>query len=126
MSPRSFRRAHARRIARTQRQVLLRRRRELAAGIIGAALLAPGAAQAEILTVMNSNDAGAGSLRDALATANTNGAADEIKFDSSVTGPIALTSGELTISENNDLTITGPGRDALTISGGDASRIFDI
>src|SRR5689334_25058982 len=111
MSPRSIRRAHARRIARAQRQALLRRRRELAAGVVGAALLAPAAAQAAPLTVMNANDSGAGSLRAALTTANSNGEADVITFDPAVTGTITLTTGELPITENNDLTITGPGRD---------------
>ena len=134
MSPRSFRRAHARRIARAQRQTLLQRRRELTAGVIGAALLAPGAAHAANLTVLNTNDSGAGSLRAALTTANSNGEADAITFDPSVAGTIRLSGTALPISENNDLTITGPGRNVVTIDGDantngfDASdsRIFDI
>ena len=134
MSPRSFRRAHARRAARDQRRALLRRRRELAAGVIGAALLAPAAAQAAPITVTTTADNGLGSLRDAINTANTNAGADEIVFDPSVTGLIRLTTGQLTISANEDLTITGPGRDVLSISGdandngadGSDSRIFNI
>jgi CSLREA domain-containing protein len=132
MSPRSIRRAHARRIARDQRRAILRRRRELAAGVISAALLAPAAAQAAPFVVTQSTDAAADAcdsnctLRDAITAANGNGQADTITFAPGVTGPIVLTQGELPINENQSLTITGPGRDALTISGNDASRIFNI
>src|SRR5258708_22549694 len=125
MSPRSIRRAHARRIAREQRQSLLRRRRTLAAGVVGAALLAPAAAQAAPLEVTTLDDSGTGSLRDALTTANGNAEADVITFQPGLTGTITLLS-QLPISESQDLTITGPGRDVVTISGNDGSRIFTI
>src|SRR5262249_37801855 len=46
-----------------------------------------------------------------------------VNFDPSVTA-ITLTSGELPITQN--LTINGPGAKALTISGNNASRIFNI
>jgi Ca2+-binding RTX toxin-like protein len=51
-------------------------------------------------TVMNSNDSGAGSLREALANAEANGlGADTIVFDPSVSGQvIQLTSGQLSVS----------------------------
>ena len=74
--------------------------------------------------VANSNDSGAGSLRNAIATAT---AGDTIEFDMSaghVTSPITLTSGELDISQN--LKIVGPGSSELTISGNSASTIFSI
>lgn len=76
---------------------------------------------AETLTVTNTDDSGAGSLRQAIADAS---AGDTIRFTIGITEPavITLTSGELVI--NKKLTITGPGADMLTISGNDSSRIF--
>ena len=74
--------------------------------------------------VGNSNDSGAGSLRDAIANANPG---DTIEFDMSpghVTSPITLTTGELTITQN--LKIVGPGASDLTISGNSASTVFSI
>jgi outer membrane protein OmpA-like peptidoglycan-associated protein len=134
MSPRSIRRAHARRAARDERRAALRRRRSLAAGVVGAALLAPAGAQAATFTVTNTSDSGAGSLRAAITSANGGAGPDEIVFGPAVTGLIRLTTGQLTISANEDLTITGPGRDVLSISGdandngadGSDSRIFNI
>ena len=73
-------------------------------------------------TVSNTNDAGQGSLRQAVLDANANAGADTITFDPSVTGTITLTSGEISITDS--LTITGPGAANLTVSGNDASRIF--
>ncbi len=72
------------------------------------------------LTVLNNSDSGLGSLRAAIAAA-TPGAT--IVFAPNVHN-ITLTSGELTI--NKSLDIEGPGADKLTISGNDASRVFDI
>ena len=61
--------------------------------------------------VTSSADSGAGSLRDAIASAVSG---ETIKFASSVHA-ITLTSGELAISTNLD--IEGPGANKLTISG---------
>jgi predicted outer membrane repeat protein len=72
--------------------------------------------------VTNLLDAGAGSLRQAVLNAEQSSGADQINF--SVTGTITLTSGQLNVSEA--LTINGPGRDTLTISGNINSRIFDV
>ncbi len=72
-------------------------------------------------TVTNLNDAGAGSLRDALATTPAGGTVD---FQPGLAGTITLTSGELAISQ--DLTLTGPGAGMITVSGNHASRVFDI
>ncbi len=73
-----------------------------------------------VFTVSNLNDSGPGSLRDAVAQANTFFSPDEIKF--SVTGTIALTSGQIQVSDT--LTISGPGQDALTIDAQQNSRLF--
>lgn len=69
--------------------------------------------------VSNTNDTGAGSLRAALAAATPG---EVITF--SVTGTITLTSGHLTINQNQ--TVTGPGSGSLTISGGGTSRVFNV
>jgi len=76
-------------------------------------------AMSATVTVTNTNDSGAGSLRQAIITANPG---DIINF--SVTGTITLTTGELVINKN--LTITGPGALNLTISGNNTSRVFNV
>jgi hypothetical protein len=73
-------------------------------------------------TVTNLLDAGAGSLRAAVSAANANPGADVINF--ATTGAIALTSGELDVTDSLD--IEGPGANQLTVSGNNASRVFDI
>jgi uncharacterized protein (TIGR03118 family) len=74
------------------------------------------------LTVLNANDSGADSLRADIAAAHSG---DTINFARSLAGQtIRLTSGELAISKSLD--IEGPGADRLTISGNNASRVFDI
>ncbi len=74
------------------------------------------------ITVTNTNDSSAGSLRQAIADAAPG---DTINFSlSGCPCTITLTSGELVI--NKDLTIQGPGASQLTISGNNASRVFFI
>jgi hypothetical protein len=74
------------------------------------------------LTVTSIADSGAGSLRAEIAAAHKG---DTIAFDSSLNGKtITLTSGELLISKN--LIIAGPIDRNLTISGSNASRVFDV
>src|SRR5690349_5726500 len=72
-------------------------------------------------TVMNLDDSGEGSLRDAIDQANMNPGADSIVFQDELTGTITLTSGQLTIFD--DLTITGPGIFSITVDGNHASRV---
>ncbi|WP_254567145.1 DUF4347 domain-containing protein [Oscillatoria sp. HE19RPO] len=75
-----------------------------------------------ILTVTNANDSGAGSLRNAIASAQ---AGDTIQFDPTLANQtITLTSGQLSINKN--LTIDGTNAPGVTISGNNASRVFDV
>ncbi len=76
------------------------------------------------ITVNNCNDSGSGSLRAAIASANTGDTIDLSNRNCT----ISLTSGEIAFSQK-DLIITGPGADKLTIDGGYSSghynRIFN-
>lgn len=87
--------------------------------VIGILLL--GHASAATLVVTKSTDAGAGSLRDTLAAAAEG---DTITFAPDLASPITLTSGEIILSKQ--VIIKGPGARLLTISGNDASRIFEV
>ncbi|MSZ89882.1 MAG: hypothetical protein F2585_11115 [Actinobacteria bacterium] len=96
----------------------------LVGGIAGALVLAPQAGAATTYTVTNTADSGAGSLRQAIDDANSNAGADIVVFDASATGTITLTTGHLEITD--DVTITGLGTAASTISGNNTNRIFYI
>lgn len=72
-------------------------------------------ASAATITVTNTNDAGPGSLRQAIIDANWH---DTITFD--VAGTITLTSGTLTVDQ--PLTIVGP----ITIDGNASSSVFTV
>lgn len=74
--------------------------------------------------VSNLQDSGAGSLRQAIIEANSRLGVDEVVFDSDVFGAIALSSGELRITDA--LNIAGPGADLLTIDAGFNSRVFNV
>ncbi len=70
-------------------------------------------------------DGGPGSLRDAVAQANaTRRRRHHRFFQPGQTGTIALTGGELDLAD--DLAITGPGADKLTVSGSNLSRVFKV
>ncbi|PYI97720.1 MAG: hypothetical protein DMF00_13395 [Verrucomicrobia bacterium] len=75
--------------------------------------------QAATITVINTNDSGAGSLRQALADTN-----DGDTIDFAVTGTITLTTDELLVDKS--ITISGPGSDNLTVDGNHASRVFHV
>src|SRR5262245_57822811 len=74
--------------------------------------------------VENLADDGPGSLRQAVLDANAAKGPDLIAFAAGLSGTIALTSGQLDITD--DLTLDGPGAEVLAVSGNDASRVFQI
>ena len=76
----------------------------------------------DVIHVSNLDDGGVGSLRQAIADANSDPDRDEIVFD--VTGVITLTSGALEISE--DLTVSGPGATNLVVSGAGTSQVLRV
>jgi hypothetical protein len=73
--------------------------------------------------VLNTNDNGAFSLRQAILDASPVDD-DTISFAAGLAGTITLTTGELLIG--NSLSITGPGANVLAISGNSASRVFNV
>ena len=79
---------------------------------------------AATFTVMNLNDNGAGSLRQAIIDANATAGADTIDFQAGLTGTITLASALPQITQ--DLTINGPGADVVTVSGASAFQVFNI
>ena len=87
--------------------------------VVSLSMLVTSYAHAALITVTNTDDSGPGSLRQAVIDAAPG---DIINF--AVTGTITLTSGEILI--NKGIAIDGPGPDLLTISGNDASRVFNI
>ena len=97
------------------------------AGSLGGAQVAHAAGATFVVTT--TSDSGAGSLRQAITDAELTADADTITFDPSVftsgsLHTITLASALPTISK--PLTIQGPGKDVLAISGNDASRIIVI
>ncbi len=88
--------------------------------VLMAMLMALGV-NAETITVSNSSDTGAGSLRQAVLDANAD---DVIDFDNSLTGQTIQLNSAIAIDIN--LTVQGPGADQLTVSGGGSSQLFVI
>src|SRR5262245_17592339 len=89
-------------------------------------LVAAGSLSAATFTVTNVNDSGTGSLRDMITQANTLAGDDTITFGGGVTGTIVLASTLPQITQAGGvLTITGPGRSLLSLSGNNLYRIFD-
>jgi hypothetical protein len=80
-------------------------------------------ADAATFTVANTSSSGAGSLRQAVARANARAGADEIVFAPGVQASIDISAGALLVTDA--LTVTGPGKDVLTLDGGGAAGIFD-
>ena len=117
-------------VSRQRRRAEERKRRKVAgraAFASGAALslgaaLAGQPAQAATFLVSNLNDAGPGSLRQAVADAEAATGPDVVQFQAGLTGTITLTTGEIDVHDAVD--IQGPGTSVISVSGNDASRIF--
>jgi predicted outer membrane repeat protein len=79
-----------------------------------------------VFTVLNTNDAGAGSLRQAVLDANANVGPDSIVFDAGVfSSPnTILLAGEIIISDS--VTIDGANPNNVIIDGGNVDRIFRV
>jgi hypothetical protein len=96
---------------------------------IGGARVDIGATEWQPLRVSTTADVADGnysfgnlSLREAIGIANTMN--DDARVEFSVFGQIILGGTELGIT--NDMTISGPGADLLTVSGNNASRVFNV
>lgn len=76
---------------------------------------------ATTITVTNTNDGGAGSLRQALAIAQSG---DTIAFE--VTGRIILVSAPLNVPDFKNINIRGPGATSLLIDGNVTTLLFSI
>ena len=93
--------------------------------VAGLAIGVAPTAGATTYTVTNTNDAGTGSLRAAIAQANSDVTPPTlVLIPSSVSGTITLTSGELGISQA--MSVQGPGASILSVSGGGSSRVFSV
>jgi len=89
------------------------RRQPLAAALLLPFAISAAASQSgSVLPVTNCNDAGSGSLREALAIAHSG---DSVDLTALTCGTISLSTGELQVSVD-DLTLQGPGANALTIA----------
>ncbi len=75
--------------------------------------------------VYKTGDSGRGTLRDAVQQANARPGSHTIWFVLSPRSTITLLSGQLALTGPN-VTMRGPGRSWLTISGNQHSRIFDV
>jgi len=77
------------------------------------------------------NSDGDCSLREALESANTGAVVDDCnRGDSGPDTVVILVSGTITLDSqidiNESITLQGPGRDILSVSGGDQTRVFRI
>ena len=93
--------------------------RILFASFLSALCLIALSTQAATITVTNTNDSGAGTIRQAIADANDG---DTVEF--AVTGMITLITGELLVDRS--ITISGPGATNLSVDGNGSSRAFHI
>ncbi len=86
---------------------------------IGAFEVQPGT-----IFVLNTNDSGTGSLRQAIRDNDGLGGSNTIFFAGNLSNTITLTSGELFIGA--PVTIIGPGPDRLAVSANTNGRVFSI
>jgi hypothetical protein len=89
----------------------------IAVALLGAVIIP---VRATTITVTNTNDSGAGSLRQALAIANDGDTIDA----TGVSGIITLATGELLVEKS--VTISAGGADVLAVDGNASSRVFHI
>jgi hypothetical protein len=89
-------------------------------GLVLLAIANAASASANTITVTNSNDAGPGSLRDAIATAASG---DTVDFSLTYPATIVLAS---TLTINTSLTISGPGASSVLISGNQTVQVLSI
>ena len=73
------------------------------------------------ITVTSNADSGAGTLREAITKVCADGT---INFDPSLNNSVITLTSELEVSQN--VTITGPGAELLSISGDDLVRVLNI
>ena len=78
------------------------------------------------LVVTNTNDAGEGSLRQAITNANAFASNDTITFAASANGTITLLSALPDLANNGTLAITGNGAANTIVSGNNAVRVFNV
>ena len=86
------------------------------------------AANAASYVVSNINSSGAGSLRGAVISANSDNVDSAITFDAnafSTLKTILLGGSELGLANNGNLSITGPAA-GVEISGNATSRVFSV
>ena len=94
--------------------------RILFASFLSALCLIALSTQAATITVTNTNDSGAGSLRAALTSAANGDTIDA----TGMSGAILLTSGELFVDKS--VTINGPGAANLAVDGNHSDRVFQV
>ena len=144
MSPRAIKRAAARRRSRKQANKSSRSSTLLSVAALAGAGVAGTAASADAATfsvdttadgAATAANCGADgvpnpapcSLRDAVAATNAApnaGGADQITFESSLSGSIDLTQGQIQIASGEPVSIEGPGADQLAVDAQGTSRIF--
>lgn len=94
----------------------------LAVCVAALALMASPARAADFM-VTNTNDSGAGSLREAVGFANANAEADTITFDLPANSVVTLSS-QIEFTASQKTTVDGGG--GVTVSGGGATRVFQV
>lgn len=76
-------------------------------------------------SVLNIDDSGVGSLRQAVVDANSAPGADIVQFDLPA-GPQTILLGSPLPAITASTSLNGPGADQLTVSGGGTSRVFEF
>ncbi len=80
-----------------------------------------------MIEVTSTADSGPGTLRAAVASANSASTPVQIDFDVNGAPAITLTSGQLELTNSGEpVTIDGPGSNLLAVSGNNSSGIFQI